>query len=85
MKKLLTKEVLSAFSQDNGTFHVEQLGNGLINHTFKISDNISGKALLLQQINKNVFKNPADVQDNYLKLWNIKTELKKFSFLPLFI
>jgi Ser/Thr protein kinase RdoA (MazF antagonist) len=80
MKKSLNKEVLNAFSQDNGTFRVEQLGNGLINHTFKISDNISGKTLLLQQINKNVFKNPVDVQDNYLKLWEYKNGTKEIFF-----
>jgi Ser/Thr protein kinase RdoA (MazF antagonist) len=80
MKKTLNKEVLNAFSQGNGSFHVEQLGNGLINHTFKISDKDSGRSFLLQQINKNVFKKPVDVQDNYLKLWQYKNGTKEILF-----
>src|SRR5262249_7220471 len=56
----------------NGDYSIEQLGNGLINHTFRITDHRKHHSLLLQQINRNVFKNPVDVQDNYLKLWNFK-------------
>src|ERR1700755_1538929 len=72
MKKFLNKEVLSAFTQPGKLYHTERLGNGLINHTYKMSDNDSGKTLLIQQINKNVFKNPVDGQANYLKLFDYK-------------
>ncbi|MES1220758.1 MAG: phosphotransferase [Bacteroidota bacterium] len=76
MTRTLDKEVLSAFSNGNEYNSVEQLGNGLINHTFKITDEKNNKILLLQQINKNVFKKPFDVQDNFIKLWQYKNGAK---------
>jgi Ser/Thr protein kinase RdoA (MazF antagonist) len=72
MAKSPDKEVLTAFSSRNENYTVEQLGNGLINHTFKITDEKNNKVLLLQQINKNVFKKPVEVQDNFIMLWQYK-------------
>ena len=80
MKKSLNKEVLTAFTQNEESYQVERLGNGLINHTYKISDDKSGKTLLIQQINKNVFKKPVDVQNNYLKLFQYKNGTKDIFF-----
>lgn len=80
MKKSLNKEVLTAFTQNDELYDVERLGNGLINHTYKICDNKSGKTLLIQQINKNVFKKPVDVQNNYLKLSRYKNGTRKMFF-----
>ncbi|MBS1574757.1 MAG: aminoglycoside phosphotransferase family protein [Bacteroidetes bacterium] len=80
MKKTLQKEVINAFSEPDEKYTIEQLGNGLINHTFKISEKSSGKTLLIQQINKNVFKKPLDVQDNYLKLFQYKNGSKQILF-----
>ena len=80
MKKSLTKEVINAFSQPDEMYTIEQLGNGLINHTFKLSGKKSGRTLLVQQINKNVFKRPEDVQYNYLKLWQYKNGTKEIRF-----
>jgi hypothetical protein len=45
--------------------HVEQLGNGLINHTYKITDNSNGESIVLQAINTNVFSKPEDILFNY--------------------
>lgn len=47
----------------------EPVTGGLINSTFKIITQ-QGPALLLQKINKNVFKKPTEVQENYLHIWN---------------
>ncbi|MCW3116876.1 MAG: aminoglycoside phosphotransferase [Chitinophagaceae bacterium] len=80
MAKSLNKEVLTAFTPENEHYTVEQLGNGLINHTFKITDEKNNKVLLLQQINKNVFKKPDDVQDNFIKLWQYKNGTKDILF-----
>ena len=80
MNKIPHTEVISAFTVPGEKYSIEQLGNGLINHTFKISEKASGKALLIQQINKNVFKKPLDVQDNYLKLYQYKNGSKQILF-----
>ena len=80
MAKSLNKEVLTAFSPGNEQYTVEQLGNGLINHTFKITGEKNQKVLLLQQINKNVFKKPSEVQDNFIKLWQYKNGTKDILF-----
>jgi Ser/Thr protein kinase RdoA (MazF antagonist) len=73
-------EVINAFTELGEKYSIEQLGNGLINHTFKISEKKSGKALLIQQINKNVFKKPLDVQDNYIKLYDYKNGSQQILF-----
>ena len=80
MAKSPDKDVLTAFSSGDEHYSVEQLGNGLINHTYKITDEKNSKVLLLQQINKNVFKKPDDVQDNFIKLWNYKNGTEKILF-----
>ncbi|MBS1668028.1 MAG: aminoglycoside phosphotransferase family protein [Bacteroidetes bacterium] len=46
---------------------VEQLGNGLINHTYKASD--GKKTIVLQAINTTVFKHPEDIATNYLQIF----------------
>jgi len=40
----------------------------LINHSFKITYD-SRNSIMLQQINKNVFKSPEDLQANYIRIW----------------
>lgn len=42
---------------------------GLINNTYKITAKPSGYNFLLQQINKNVFPDPFNVQANYEAIW----------------
>jgi Ser/Thr protein kinase RdoA (MazF antagonist) len=80
MNKIPHKEVINAFTGTEEKYSIEQLGNGLINHTFKLLQKNSGKALLIQQINKNVFKKPFDVQDNYIKLYQYKNGSKQILF-----
>lgn len=47
---------------------VEPIGNGLINHSYKVC--LGAKPLfLLQQFNKKVFTKPEDVQGNYNQIW----------------
>lgn len=80
MKQTLYKEVINAFAEPAQEYTIEQLGNGLINHTFKITGTKSGKSLLVQQINKNVFKNPVDVQQNYIRLSQYRNGARKIFF-----
>ena len=62
---IASKDILA---QSAGDLKVERLNGGLINHTYKLTNGFK-PGLLLQQINKNVFANPADVQDNYMAIW----------------
>jgi Ser/Thr protein kinase RdoA (MazF antagonist) len=48
----------------------EPITNGLINHTFKVTDT-HGKAYLLQQINTSIFPEPDKVQENFVAVHGI--------------
>lgn len=54
--------------QEFSDFTITPLSGGLINHTYKVESPLS-VPFLLQQINQKVFNNPADVQANYMNLW----------------
>ena len=56
------KKVAKEFGLDNPT--VEPLGEGIIHHTFKVESDV--QAIVLQQINTNVFTKPEALIDNYL-------------------
>lgn len=51
-----------------GEITIEKMGGGLINHSYRVSSQFK-PSFLLQQINKNVFKHPEHVQENYIRLW----------------
>jgi len=59
-----------AASFDISLQHSEPITDGLINHTFKITD-IGGKHFLLQQINTSIFREPKKVQENFAALHGI--------------
>lgn len=54
--------------------NISPIKGGLINHSFLVRPP-SGTAFILQQINKTVFKNPIDVQENYLTIWKNRQSL----------
>jgi hypothetical protein len=62
--------------------HVEQLGNGLINHTYKITDNSNGESIVLQAINTNVFSKPVDILFNYQLVYNCLKEQNSSVHIP---
>ena len=72
----IPKEVLEIFTtysadlpgHSAGEITVERIGGGLINHSYKITCQLKS-VFLLQQINKKVFSNPENVQENYLAIW----------------
>ena len=76
MMKEIPREVLEAFATYEPSLAdhaasditVEAISGGLINHSFKVSCRPKPD-FLLQRINKNVFANPAQVQENYIKIW----------------
>lgn len=76
MNKEIPKEVIEAFisyepdlpNHSAGEITVEPVGGGLINHSYKVCCQLKPD-FLLQRINKNVFANPEDVQENYINIW----------------
>lgn len=58
--------ILSQFNMDESEYSVKSFGDGLINHTWKIIS--SGEEFLLQRINQQVFRHPADIMDNCSRL-----------------
>lgn len=75
------QEALEAYANPL-EFLVEPLPGGLINHSYKISNKLSGDSFLLQQINKNVFTDPVLVQSNYQKIWEHLSEEGGNSLIP---
>jgi len=62
----IVKRAVDAFGFDAGeNTSIQLLGNGLINHTFKITDSHHQKSIVLQAINTNVFTRPEDILHNY--------------------
>ncbi len=58
----MTGLVLTMYGLDESKCSVTAFGNGLINHTWKITT--ENKDFLLQKINQQVFKSPEDIMDN---------------------
>ncbi len=56
----MVDDVLESYGLMNAT--VEALGNGLINHTWKVQ--AGGKLFVLQRINENVFRQPQNIAFN---------------------
>lgn len=73
-------EAFTAYSPDlpehsAGRMTVEKIGDGLINHSYKVFCELKPD-IFLQRINKLVFSRPQDVQANYIHLW----EYAEFEF-----
>lgn len=62
----MVENVLSAYGLDDKKCSISIFGNGLINHTWKITQ--ENKEFLLQKINLRVFQNPIDILDNCRRL-----------------
>jgi len=60
----MLKDVLKTFGLNADLYTITQLGTGLINHTWKITDAKNEPKFILQQINKNVFASPQLIADN---------------------
>ena len=76
MNEKIPPEVAEAFTtyepglpdHSAGDITVEKIGGGLINHSYKVCCELKSD-FFLQQINKNVFTHPEQVQENYIQLW----------------
>jgi len=86
MIKQVPREVLNAFTSYEpdlpehpaGKIIVEQIGNGLINHSYKVCCELKPD-FFLQRINTNVFQHPEDLQENYISIWQYAEFVRKDS------
>lgn len=67
---------LEAFGYKEETSEITQISSGLINSTFKISENT--RSIILQKINSIVFPNPAEIIHNYTQIYNYLTSVNNF-------
>lgn len=65
MNLMSIQHILPSFGVDPGHAEVTPLGNGLINHTYRITDHKEGRSIVLQVVNTLVFPHPEDIQHNY--------------------
>ena len=82
MPEPLYQEALDAFTKTLQEFVVQPVGDGLINRSFKATSKMTGESFLLQEINQNVFPDPAKVQYNYELLWKYLQSQEIFFFIP---
>lgn len=82
MKEPSYKEALEAFANPFQGFSIEQVTNGLINQSYKITDRNTGNSFLLQQINQHVFEEPEKIQQNYESIWKYINTKKIYLRIP---
>lgn len=72
MNQKIPSEVLNAFipglQKDDENLQIHPIGNGLINHSFRISC-AQVPDFFLQKINTTVFEDPLRLQKNYMETW----------------
>ena len=64
------QEAFSVFTNHLDNYIIEPVNGGLINNSYRVTNTDTKNAFLLQQINKEVFKRPEDLQHNYITLWH---------------
>jgi aminoglycoside phosphotransferase (APT) family kinase protein len=76
VKQELVQKAAQEFIGSANQIEIEQLGNGLINNTYKITDTSQKNKMVLQAINTNIFTKPADIISNYKEIFEY-LELQK--------
>ena len=78
----VVKKAASQFGGFGDDSIIEPVGNGLINHTYKITDKKKHQSFLLQAINTTVFTRPEDILFNYKLVFDYLEEQKKSVHIP---
>jgi Ser/Thr protein kinase RdoA (MazF antagonist) len=66
----MLKQILEAFIPASGEYDIQKFGDGLINHTWKVTDKNNQPKYILQKVNIQVFKSPAQIAGNIKSLSN---------------
>ena len=82
MKQELVQKAAEEFIGSENGIQIEQLGNGLINNTYKIVDASQNNTMVLQAINTNIFTNPQDIISNYKEIFDYLEEQKNALNIP---
>jgi len=64
MELAIDESILQAYGLTEENINIQQIGSGLINGTYLLTNLSDGKKFVLQQINTNVFTNPEAIADN---------------------
>lgn len=64
MELTIDKNILKAYGLTGENINIQQIGSGLINGTYLLTDLSNSKKFVLQHINTNVFTNPEAIADN---------------------
>ncbi len=64
MELTIDENILKAYGLTGENINIQQIGSGLINGTYLLTDLSNAKKFVLQQINKNVFTNPEAIANN---------------------
>lgn len=56
--------LLELYGFTAGSYTLQPTGSGLINHTYLVTENHSGKKYIFQRVNTSVFKNPEGIGEN---------------------
>lgn len=81
-RKLAKKAAAQFIGPDEAGIHIEQLGNGLIHHTYLASNATLNKSIVLQCINVHVFKKPEDILHNYNEVYQYLQKQKNGISIP---
>lgn len=76
------QHILPQFGINPAQAEINPLGNGLINHTYKITDHLRHINIVLQVVNTAVFQQPEDIQHNYLIVRNYLAQTGSTIALP---
>ena len=63
------EKAAAAFLPGRNPFKINQIGNGLINLTYIVSEASGNKKIILQAINTQIFPSPQDIVGNYLEIY----------------
>ena len=64
MELTIDESILKAYGLTGKNINIQQIGSGLINGTYLLTNLSDGKKFVLQQINTNVFTNPEAIANN---------------------
>jgi Ser/Thr protein kinase RdoA (MazF antagonist) len=79
---MLDPYLLACFGLDAANCTIRPTGSGLINHTYLVLENTSGKKYILQKVNTNVFAHPEQIAENTIAIADyLKKEAPGYLFI----
>ncbi len=70
----MLNDILLAFGINADQYSIYQLGSGIINHTWKLTDGANEGKFILQRLNKSIFRSPYLIAENIEKIKQYLTQ-----------